>query len=136
MIRLTFTEMDFKLGIHQTTALNYIKRLVWFQTLCFGAARIKRKKFNGQHFDTFFKAFSSQWEPFLDYSVTGDKKADNEYIHVIRKKASSCAAEQFHSDASLEAVERRAPNNSENWQWMTEDDVSARRLTPAPHGGE
>ncbi|GFU33565.1 RNA-directed DNA polymerase from mobile element jockey [Trichonephila clavipes] len=29
----------------------------------------------------------------------------------------SSAAEQFHSDASLEAVDRRAPNNSKNWQW-------------------
>ncbi|GFU17090.1 hypothetical protein TNCV_1853501 [Trichonephila clavipes] len=40
------------------------------------------------------------------------------------------------SDASLEAVDRRAPNNSKNWQWMTEGDVSTRRSTPAPHGGE
>ncbi|GFX32104.1 uncharacterized protein TNCV_4099531 [Trichonephila clavipes] len=29
---------------------------------------------------------------------------------------SSCAAEQFHGDTSLEAVDRRAPNNSKNWQ--------------------
>ncbi|GFW35661.1 hypothetical protein TNCV_4435121 [Trichonephila clavipes] len=45
---------------------------------------------------------------------------------------SSCAAEQFRSNASLEAVDRRALNNSKNWQWTTEGDVSARRLTPAP----
>ncbi|GFX42897.1 transposable element Tc1 transposase [Trichonephila clavipes] len=32
---------------------------------------------------------------------------------------SSCAAEQFPSDASLEAMDRRAPNNSTNWQWTT-----------------
>ncbi|GFV30276.1 uncharacterized protein TNCV_97511 [Trichonephila clavipes] len=38
---------------------------------------------------------------------------------------SSCAAEQFHSDASLEALNRRAPNNSKNWQWTTEGEVSA-----------
>ncbi|GFW36850.1 hypothetical protein TNCV_4348911 [Trichonephila clavipes] len=49
---------------------------------------------------------------------------------------SSCAAEQFHSDASLEAVDRRAPNNSKNWQWTKEGDVSTRRLTPALHGSE
>ncbi|GFV76788.1 uncharacterized protein TNCV_4730081 [Trichonephila clavipes] len=49
---------------------------------------------------------------------------------------SSCAAEQFHNDVSLEAVHRRAPNNSKNWQWTTEGDVSARRSTLAPHGGE
>ncbi|GFX90484.1 hypothetical protein TNCV_4334891 [Trichonephila clavipes] len=48
----------------------------------------------------------------------------------------SCAAEQFHSDASLEAVDRRAPNNSNNWQWTTEGDVSSRPSTPALHGGE
>ncbi|GFS88555.1 hypothetical protein TNCV_1461741 [Trichonephila clavipes] len=35
-------------------------------------------------------------------------------------RRSSCAAEQFHSDASLKAVDRQAPNNSKNWQWMTE----------------
>ncbi|GFV36071.1 uncharacterized protein TNCV_345871 [Trichonephila clavipes] len=49
---------------------------------------------------------------------------------------SSCTAEQFHSDASLEAVDRRAPNNSKNWQWMMEGDVSVRRTTPASHGGD
>ncbi|GFX31185.1 transposable element Tc1 transposase [Trichonephila clavipes] len=48
-------------------------------------------------------------------------------------EASSYAAEQFHSDVSLEAVDRRAPNNSKNWQWTTEGDVSARRSTPSPH---
>ncbi|GFW94979.1 uncharacterized protein TNCV_1464771 [Trichonephila clavipes] len=31
-------------------------------------------------------------------------------------------AEQFHSDASLEAVDRPAPNNSKNWQWTMEDE--------------
>ncbi|GFS58582.1 NACHT and WD repeat domain-containing protein 2 [Trichonephila clavipes] len=34
---------------------------------------------------------------------------------------SSWVAKQFHSDASLEAVDRRAQNNSKNWQWTTED---------------
>ncbi|GFV09202.1 uncharacterized protein TNCV_12131 [Trichonephila clavipes] len=48
---------------------------------------------------------------------------------------SSCLVEQFHSDASLEAVDRRAPINSKNWSWMTEGDNNARRSTPAPHGG-
>ena len=47
--------------------------------------------------------------------------------------SSSCAAEQFHSDESLEAMDRRAPKN---WQWMTEGDVSVRRSTLAPHGVE
>ncbi|GFW30567.1 transposable element Tc1 transposase [Trichonephila clavipes] len=36
---------------------------------------------------------------------------------------SPCAAEHFHSDASFE---RRAPNNSKNWQWTTEGAVSRR----------
>ncbi|GFV48498.1 uncharacterized protein TNCV_2395631 [Trichonephila clavipes] len=48
---------------------------------------------------------------------------------------SSCAAEQLHIDSSLEAVDRRAPNNSKNWQWTMEGDVSARRSTLAPHYG-
>ncbi|GFT32657.1 hypothetical protein TNCV_3145951 [Trichonephila clavipes] len=46
---------------------------------------------------------------------------------------SLCAAERFHSDASLEAVDRRAPNNSKNWQWMMEGNVSTWILTLAPH---
>ncbi|GFT10412.1 transposable element Tc1 transposase [Trichonephila clavipes] len=37
-------------------------------------------------------------------------------------KASLCAAEQFHSDASLDAVDRKAPNNSKNWQWIAKED--------------
>ncbi|GFW11547.1 uncharacterized protein TNCV_3810661 [Trichonephila clavipes] len=49
---------------------------------------------------------------------------------------SSCAAEQFHSDASLEVGNRRALNNSKNWQWMTEGDVSGRRSPPVPHAAE
>ncbi|GFW25201.1 uncharacterized protein TNCV_2262591 [Trichonephila clavipes] len=49
---------------------------------------------------------------------------------------SSWAAEQFHSDASLKAVDRRAPKSLKNWQWATEGDVSMPQLTPAPHGGE
>ncbi|PRD31572.1 UNVERIFIED_CONTAM: hypothetical protein NCL1_23156 [Trichonephila clavipes] len=44
--------------------------------------------------------------------------------------------EQFHRDSSLEAVDQRAPNNSKNWEWMREGDVSAQRSTPALHGGE
>ncbi|GFV46309.1 uncharacterized protein TNCV_3231981 [Trichonephila clavipes] len=36
---------------------------------------------------------------------------------------SSWAPEQFHINAvSSEAVDRRAPNNSKNWQWTTEGD--------------
>ncbi|GFV79667.1 uncharacterized protein TNCV_1724921 [Trichonephila clavipes] len=33
---------------------------------------------------------------------------------------SSCAEEQFRSDASLEAVDRQAENDSKNWQWTAE----------------
>ncbi|PRD31583.1 UNVERIFIED_CONTAM: hypothetical protein NCL1_23106 [Trichonephila clavipes] len=46
-----------------------------------------------------------------------------------------CRGKVCQSDASLEAVDRRAPNNSKNWQWSTEGDVRVRRLTPAPHDG-
>ncbi|GFS70922.1 transposable element Tcb2 transposase [Trichonephila clavipes] len=35
-------------------------------------------------------------------------------------------AYEFHSDASLETVDRPAPNYSKNWQWNTEGDVRAR----------
>ncbi|GFU52130.1 hypothetical protein TNCV_2987701 [Trichonephila clavipes] len=54
----------------------------------------------------------------------------------LSRNRSSCAVEQFHSDASLEVVNRRAPKNWKNWRWTTEDDISARLSTPAPHGGE
>ncbi|GFV53213.1 hypothetical protein TNCV_1065721 [Trichonephila clavipes] len=40
-----------------------------------------------------------------------------------RTKQSPDALEQLHSDASLKALSRQAPNNSKNWQWMTEGDV-------------
>ncbi|GFT48263.1 uncharacterized protein TNCV_4708361 [Trichonephila clavipes] len=43
---------------------------------------------------------------------------------------------EFNSDVSLEAVDQRAPNNSINWWCTTEGDISVRRSTPAPHGGE
>ena len=54
----------------------------------------------------------------------------------LSRNSSSCAAEQIHSDASLEAVYRREPNNLKNWQWTTEGYVSAWRWTPALQGGE
>ncbi|GFU54373.1 hypothetical protein TNCV_3365731 [Trichonephila clavipes] len=54
----------------------------------------------------------------------------------LSRKRSSCASEQLHSDANLEAVDRRSTKNSKNGQWMTEGDVSVRRSTPTPQGGE
>ncbi|GFU59148.1 uncharacterized protein TNCV_4746711 [Trichonephila clavipes] len=54
----------------------------------------------------------------------------------ITQYRSLCAAEEFHSDASLEAVDQQAPNTSKHWQWTAEVDVSARRSTPALHGKE
>ncbi|GFW01600.1 hypothetical protein TNCV_4085151 [Trichonephila clavipes] len=45
----------------------------------------------------------------------------------VKSSRSSCAVEYFHCDASLQAVDPRAPNNSRNWQWTTEGDVCARR---------
>ncbi|GFX23596.1 uncharacterized protein TNCV_3770691 [Trichonephila clavipes] len=54
----------------------------------------------------------------------------------LSRNRNSCTVEPFHSDASLEAVDQRAPNNSKNWPWKTEKDVSALRSTPAPHDGE
>ncbi|GFV94321.1 hypothetical protein TNCV_2267751 [Trichonephila clavipes] len=52
----------------------------------------------------------------------------------LSRNRSSYTAEQFHRDASQEVVDRRAPNNSKKWQWMTEGDVSVQPSTPAPHG--
>ncbi|GFU38989.1 uncharacterized protein TNCV_2144361 [Trichonephila clavipes] len=37
------------------------------------------------------------------------------------RNRSSHAAEWFHSDTNLEAVNRRTPNKSKHWQWITED---------------
>ncbi|GFV09730.1 hypothetical protein TNCV_2597851 [Trichonephila clavipes] len=64
-----------------------------------------------------------------------DNKPSGRSIFLSRNR-SSCAVEQFHSDASLEAVDRRVPNNSKNCQWTTEDDVSELQLTPTLHGDE
>ncbi|GFW28341.1 hypothetical protein TNCV_4640071 [Trichonephila clavipes] len=44
----------------------------------------------------------------------------------MSRSSSSCAAEQFHSDASFEAVNRRPPGNSKNWKRTTESDISVR----------
>ncbi|GFU96837.1 hypothetical protein TNCV_5093111 [Trichonephila clavipes] len=53
---------------------------------------------------------------------------------LLLSRMRSCAAEQFHSEVNLEALNRRAPKNSKKWQRRTEGDVSERRSTPAPHG--
>ncbi|GFT86430.1 hypothetical protein TNCV_3259311 [Trichonephila clavipes] len=86
---------------------------------------------------------------FLDVTVFRHTLVANTYYGMLRKivkfqshrakfqsNRSLCAAEQFLIDASLEAVDQRAPNNSKNWKWSTEGDVSTRRSSPALHGGE
>ena len=54
----------------------------------------------------------------------------------LSRNSSLCATEQFHSDASLETVDQRAPNNLKNRQWTAEAYVITPRSTLAPHGGE
>ncbi|GFY32529.1 hypothetical protein TNCV_3560371 [Trichonephila clavipes] len=54
----------------------------------------------------------------------GRLSASRKRIFLFRNRR-SFAAEQFHSDVSFDAVECRAPNNSKNWQWTAEGDVSA-----------
>ena len=44
----------------------------------------------------------------------------------LSHSSSSCAAEHFDSDASLESADRRAPNNLKNLPWTMEGDVSER----------
>ncbi|GFT82094.1 hypothetical protein TNCV_3910251 [Trichonephila clavipes] len=56
---LISTEVSFKLGIRQTTALDCIKSLVSCPNTP-SVARTKRKIFNGQNFDMFFESCSSQ----------------------------------------------------------------------------
>ena len=34
----------------------------------------------------------------------------------LSQNSGLCVVEQFHSDASFEAVNRQAPNDSKNWQ--------------------
>ena len=51
----------------------------------------------------------------------------------LSQNSSSCAAEQIHSDASLEAVDRWSPNKLKKWQWTMEGHVSAQLSTSAPH---
>ncbi|GFU95420.1 uncharacterized protein TNCV_4787551 [Trichonephila clavipes] len=60
----------------------------------------------------------------------GDDYRSSRRRILISRNSSSCAAEQFHNDASLEEVEQQAPNNSKNWQWTMEGNVSVRRSTP------
>ncbi|GFW40336.1 uncharacterized protein TNCV_1018941 [Trichonephila clavipes] len=74
------------------------------------------------------------FQQLTEFEWGKDYRPSRRRIFLMRNK-SLCAVEQFHSDVSLEVVERRALKNSMNWQWMTEGDVSVRRLTPATHGG-
>ncbi|GFV99611.1 integrase catalytic domain-containing protein [Trichonephila clavipes] len=68
--------------------------------------------------------------------VRNGRYPERTFLPSLVTRTSSCAAEQFLSEASLEVMDRRAPSNSKNWQWKKEGDVSAWRSTPASHGGE
>ncbi|GFU97465.1 hypothetical protein TNCV_1913201 [Trichonephila clavipes] len=57
-------------------------------------------------------------------------------LKILWAVAAETTEEQLQGFASLEAVDRRPPNKSENWQLTTEGDISVRRSTPAPHSGE
>ena len=48
----------------------------------------------------------------------------------LLRYSSSCAAEQYHSDASLEAVDWQVSNNSKKWQMMMEADISMQGSKP------
>ncbi|GFU00720.1 uncharacterized protein TNCV_4818771 [Trichonephila clavipes] len=80
----------------------------------------------------------SAFHPYCSWSINeyhklawGPKQISLQTDHLIGTSAhasqhpmvkSSYAVEQFHRDASLEAVDRRAPTNSKNWQWTMEDE--------------
>ncbi|GFU80169.1 hypothetical protein TNCV_447281 [Trichonephila clavipes] len=57
---LTSTEMGFKLGIYQTTALDCIKGIGFVSKPSVWGKHESSKKFNGQNFDMLFKSCSSQ----------------------------------------------------------------------------
>ncbi|GFS47000.1 histone-lysine N-methyltransferase SETMAR [Trichonephila clavipes] len=82
---LISTEVNFKLGIHLTTASDYIKTCFSVQALCLGATRIQR----GNLMDRISICSSNlaryKREPFLNHLVTGDEKWIV-YKHVVRKK--------------------------------------------------
>ncbi|GFS68183.1 transposable element Tcb2 transposase [Trichonephila clavipes] len=61
--------------------------------------------------------------------LTEDYRPSRRRIFLTRN-GSSCAAEQFHSGASLETVDQQAPKNC---QWMTEGNVSARQSIHTPY---
>ncbi|GFX38757.1 transposable element Tc1 transposase [Trichonephila clavipes] len=65
-------------------------------------------------------------------SLNEDRLSALENEDFLSCNRSSCAAEQFHSDMSFEAVNQRAPNNSKKWQWMTEDES---RFNSGDHDG-
>ncbi|GFU91843.1 hypothetical protein TNCV_3192301 [Trichonephila clavipes] len=69
-------------------------------------------------------------------SLNGEDYRPSRMRIFLSRNRRSCAEDQFHSDVNLEVVDRRAPNNSKNWQWTKERYVSAGRSTPLPHGGE
>ncbi|GFU66435.1 hypothetical protein TNCV_3806781 [Trichonephila clavipes] len=68
--KLTFTEMGFKLGIHQTTALNYIKRLSFMFKLSECQTNSMKKNLNDRISDMFFKSCSSPKGTF--FGLLGD----------------------------------------------------------------
>ncbi|GFV63150.1 hypothetical protein TNCV_3025791 [Trichonephila clavipes] len=72
---LTCIEVNFRLEIYQTIALDYIKSLGFcVQTICLCTTRVMRKKFNGQNFDILFKSFPSQKKKFVEHLMTEDEK--------------------------------------------------------------
>ena len=42
----------------------------------------------------------------------------------LSRNSSSCATEQFHSDVSLETVDRRVPYTLKKYQWTMESDAA------------
>ncbi|GFU72629.1 RNase H domain-containing protein [Trichonephila clavipes] len=83
---LAFIETDFKLGIHQTTALDYIKNIGFVSKLFVWVPHELSEKCLMDRISMCSSNLARhKREPFLDHLVTGDEKGIL-YKHVVRKK--------------------------------------------------
>ncbi|GFT25955.1 hypothetical protein TNCV_2807931 [Trichonephila clavipes] len=83
---LASTEVGFKLGIHQTTALDYIKRFGFVSEFSVWMRHKLSEKINRQYFLICSSHLAChEREPFLSHLVTGCEKWIL-YKHMIRKK--------------------------------------------------
>ncbi|GFT68610.1 HTH_48 domain-containing protein [Trichonephila clavipes] len=84
---LTSTEVGFKLGIRQTTTLDYIRRLGFVSKFSvYVPHELSEENLMDRNSIYSSNRARHKREPFLDHLMTGDEKRIV-YKHVVRKKA-------------------------------------------------